>query len=418
MSLIPFAMVTSTTTPSTSLTNPRSRMACQNCRLSKHRCKAEPPPELLTGDELAGPIIKYGADRCPGCKVACLPQCIWLPKLKQGRPRKRKATEEEQRAAMAAVSSFDPMSFLLPDASGFSPSFEILSASPASPLAPTVTDRTNLLAMQLSSYLSHASHFCGVFDRALVDSQAPATFMAAAQVASALGLQARGPTMDGGAAADAINAANLAIDHLIASPAPIFDWNSMLYGLEALVLSVFLNYGMGNPSRAKAAISTARDWCLAIGLEVFDRPYQQGPFSSSSSPDSSSSDGSSPSCSTRISSEQVSLETAEAFRRVWWELCTVDAMMHIALGEDVSSALLRTVASMDVNMTPEDGLRVRAASVLLESANPNSPPTQARYDSMQTIISNSSAQAHHQWSNSQSPRERERNLMGFVMLQA
>jgi hypothetical protein len=290
----------------------RTRMACLPCRQSKHKCDGQAPQQLVDAPPGAAALAQDSGSRC-----------IWTPKAKLGRPSKRRRADDEFDWDLGGDSSFSPeitgtealrsalgldisldtlpLSFASP--SGVDDMFQFLTSSfAASSRAPSLSlvsqprnEFTSLLTHpHFSAAFNRTSDFCPIissrerffarFEHWAVISDAgsrvdsfdseAASLLAASKVILAIGHRiGEGPECcqrNETYLADA----RQSVEGLLNRPGGTQSFHStpyeLLHVIQALLLSVYLEFGMGNIPAAQRQLEHALQYALSAKLHQFD----------------------------------------------------------------------------------------------------------------------------------------------------
>ncbi|KAK0560728.1 hypothetical protein OC861_006155 [Tilletia horrida] len=527
----------------------RTWMACLHCREGKHRCDGTPPTELLDNSALtptaqtpqgnvvdssgtnivsfgingldsdipalivpeqpntavqqqsypSNMIQRYGEDRCSGCKAGHH-VCIWVPKARLGRPRKRaRASDPGQGSDLPEhtppqlttaqdeldinQNSTSSQTLWSPDAPAsaastqaeqdFQSLLSILQSSPKDHQQLHIfglaqASNPNLQEIYLNAFFNHAAQFCAILGNPLRfkakvqelriasngllldDFQQRQLQALSACVAVAVALGAHLCTTPDRASpqlkAELLANARNQVQACILNPPtnPITSHHTLIataiHHIQAMIIASHLEYGLGNPAAARTALDSARNVALYHQLQHFDKEpdFLEHLIASNAADNSALADLNVPPLAPRLHAHLPGLmgqvDVVDDVRRVWWELCVLDAILDVATGASTATCLLSTHATRDT-LFPQgdagpDGLeaekvatqtRIRAATVLVECTQPitnQAASRLVRLDALSTIISNMTVEAHHQWRTAPSPSSREASLMAFVMLHA
>ncbi|CAO1637883.1 unnamed protein product [Sympodiomycopsis kandeliae] len=199
----------------------------------------------------------------------------------------------------------------------------------------------------------------------------------------------------------------------------------LVYCFQSLLLGGTLEYGMDHVTRAGELFQKANSLVNTLELNRFD---DAAGSSSSASPQG------------RLTATRMmdSPDLADDLRRIFWELCIIQVMYACSTTGDSSHCLLRPRSSsadevplsqtMRINFPDSNaftessdyGLRIRFASLLLESVHPTPVGTSRllRMESLQRTLKNLSTHARHRFLTATSEQSFEIAYTATLMLNA
>ncbi|PWN21756.1 hypothetical protein BCV69DRAFT_153883 [Microstroma glucosiphilum] len=188
--------------------------------------------------------------------------------------------------------------------------------------------------------------------------------------------------------------------------------------LQALLLGSTMEYALADTDRSGSYLQKAADIVIDLGISVFD----------SASPVATSRDRERSIPSTGLNAIQVpEMELADDVRRCFWELCIIQTMFCSATSGDASMCLLRSGIPIDVTFPDSPppssesdyGLRVRCASLLLESVQsvpPNPSARLNRLEALNGVVTEIAQSARRRFENGLTEESVEMTYTAYVML--